>query len=313
MLRICIAILLMLSLAAATMRPRSPRGGLAIATWNMEWLVSSSTAHAARLACRNGHRAALPCDVARDHSRDSADLDRIAWYASSLDADVIAFQEVQDAAIAARIFEGFRICIAGGRGVQHVGFAVRAGIAHRCGQPLDAISLGGTQRVGMRLMLFPDSPRAVELLTVHLKSGCADAPLDSGSTACTLLGAQARQLAAWLDAQAQSRFIVLGDFNRGDADVDADAFWRTLADGDPANAPFVFANAGVPFRNCNIGAGFTRAIDHILVSRALAPDMVPASFRKAGYRESDALRYRLPDHCPVRFLLNVGQSPDSFR
>jgi len=313
MLRICIAILLMLSLAAATMRPRSPRAGLAIATWNMEWLVSPATAHAARMACRAGHRAALPCDVARDHSRDSADLDRIARYARRLDADVIAFQEVEDVAVAARIFEGFRICIAGGRGLQHVGFAVRAGIAHRCGPPLDSLSLGGTQRPGMTLLLFPDSPRAVEMLAVHLKSGCSDGWLASGRPACTLLGAQARQLSAWVEAHAQSRFILLGDFNRGDAEVDADEFWRTLADGEPASAPFVFASAGVPFRNCHIGAGFRRAIDHILVSRALLPDVVPASFRKVGYPESDALSYRLPDHCPVRFLLNAEQSPATYR
>lgn len=247
-------------------------------------------------ACRSGHRAALPCDVARDHSRDSADLDRIARYARSLDADVIAFQEVEDAAVAASIFEGYQICIAGGRGLQHVGFAVRAGIAHRCGQPLDAISLGGAQRAGMRLLLFPDSPRAVELLTVHLKSGCADASLDSGAAACSLLGAQARQLSAWIGAHARSRFILLGDFNRGDSDVAADkrvgACWRR-----PRECALRVRERrrGVP--QLHIGTSFTRAIDHILVSRALAPDVVPASFLKVGYRESDALRYRLPDHC----------------
>jgi len=313
MWRGCIAILLLLSLAAATIRPRPPRTTLSIATWNMEWLVSPATAHAARLACRGGRRATLPCDVARDLARDSADLARLAWYARSLDADVIAFQEVEDAGIAARVFDGYQICIAAGRGLQHVGFAVRAGIAHRCGPQVDAVSLGGAQRAGMRLVLFPDSPQAVEVLAVHLKSGCADDSLDSGSAACTLLAAQARQLAAWIAARARSRFILLGDFNRGDAHVDSDAFWRTLADGEPARAPFDFANAGVPFRNCHVGAGFTRAIDHILVSRVLMPGVVPASFRKAGYRESDVIRYRLPDHCPVSFLLDAGRSPDSFR
>lgn len=313
MWRILIAILLLLSLAAATIRPRSPRGGLIVATWNMEWLVSPATAHAARLACRSGRRAALPCNVARDHSRDSADLARLAWYARNLDADVIAFQEVEDAGIAARVFSGYRICIAGGRGMQHVGFAVRPGIAHRCGPPMDAVSLGGAQRAGMTLVLFPDSTRAVELLAVHLKSGCADDAFDSGSTSCTLLAAQARQLSTWIAARARSRFILLGDFNRGDAEVATDEFWSTLAGGDLARAAFRFASSGVPFRNCHIGAGFTRAIDHILVSRALLPDVVPASFRKAGYRESDAIRYRLPDHCPVSLLLDVAQFPGAFR
>lgn len=303
--------LLVLSLAAATMRPRPPGTTLAIATWNMEWLVSPATAHAARLACRRGSRALLPCDVARGQSRDSADLARLAWYARHLDADVIAFQEVENQAIAARVFTGYRICITGGRGVQHVGFAVRAGIAHRCGPPVEALSLGGGQRAGMRLELFPSSPQAVELLALHLKSGCADDALDSGSTACTLLAAQARQLGGWIAARARSRFILLGDFNRGDADVAADEFWRSLAGGEPAHAPFLFAGAGVPFRNCHIGAGFTRAIDHILVSRALESQMIPASFRKVGFDAADAVHYRLPDHCPVRFLLDAGHSPDS--
>jgi hypothetical protein len=303
MWRIVAAILLVMLLAAATMRPRVPRAGLAIATWNMEWLVSPATAHAARLACRGGHRATLPCDVARELSRDSADLSRLGWYAQQLDADIVAFQEVEDAATAARIFPAYDICIAPGHGLQHVGFAVRRTIAHRCGPVMDEISLGGAQRAGMTLQLYPGTPRAIELLAVHLKSGCADDPLDSGSASCVRLGAQARELSRWIASRGRSRYILLGDFNRGDADVDHDEFWRVLSGGDPSGAPFAFAGAGTPFRNCHIGAGFTRAIDHILVSRALLPQQIQGSFRKAGYRDSDALRYRLPDHCPVSFLL----------
>jgi endonuclease/exonuclease/phosphatase family metal-dependent hydrolase len=299
---------LLLSLATATQRPAARRPAVAIASWNMEWLVSPGTAQGARLACRRGQRAALPCDVARDLSRDSADLSRLAWYARRLDADVIAFQEVEDEGIAARIFDKHRICIAPGRGLQRVGFAIRRGIAHRCGPPLEAISLDGTQRNAMTLVLFPGTSRAVELLAVHLKSGCADSALDSGSSACRLLAAQADHLASWIAARANSRFILLGDFNRGDTNVDADEFWRILSGTDPAAAPFAFASAGTAFRNCHIGAGFTRAIDHILVSRSLLPDTVQGSFARIGYREADAVRYRLPDHCPVRFLLRARKN-----
>jgi endonuclease/exonuclease/phosphatase family metal-dependent hydrolase len=306
-------LLLLLSLAAATMRPAAGQPAIAIATWNMEWLVSSGTAHGARLACRRGQRATLPCDVARELSRDSADLARLAWYARSLDADVIAFQEVEDAGIAARIFDNYRICIAPGRGVQHVGFAIRPGLAHRCGPPLQTLSLNGAQRSGMTLVLYPGTSSAVELLAVHLKSGCADNPLDSGSSACGLLAAQAEQLAAWISARANSRFMLLGDFNRGDTNVDADGFWRVLSDGEPSAAPFTLAGAGTAFRNCHIGAGFTRAIDHILVSRSLLPDMVQGSFSRISYRDADALRYRLPDHCPVRVLLNAKKNAGAIR
>ena len=79
---------------------------LRIATWNMEWLVDGGTARAARIACRDGRPAPLPCDVVRELARDSADLARLANYARHLDADVIAFQEVQNEAIAARVAGG---------------------------------------------------------------------------------------------------------------------------------------------------------------------------------------------------------------
>jgi endonuclease/exonuclease/phosphatase family metal-dependent hydrolase len=304
--------LLLLSLAAATMRPDGDRQGLAIATWNMVWLVSPAPPHAARLACRAGRRSSLPCDVARRLSRDSADISRLAWYARRLDADIIAFQEVEDAQTAARIFSGYRICIAGGHGLQHVGFAVRPGLAHRCGPSMEGVSLGGAQRPGMSMQLFPGSAQAIELLNVHLKSGCADDPLDSGSSACMLLARQARQLASWIDSRDGTRFVLLGDFNRGDADVAADEFWAILSGADRAAPPFLFAGAGVPFRNCHIGGGFTRAIDHILVSRALRHAVLPGGFRKPGYAETDVVRYRLADHCPVSFLLDPRQAGSSF-
>src|SRR5690606_33667367 len=93
-------------------------GTLRIATWNMEWLVAPATARAARIACRDGRRAPLPCDVARTQARDSADLRALASQVRRLDADIIAFQEVENTAVARRVFRGYDICIAGGSGAQ---------------------------------------------------------------------------------------------------------------------------------------------------------------------------------------------------
>jgi hypothetical protein len=74
---------------------------------------------------------------------------------------------------------------------------------------------------------------------------------------------------------------------------------------DQPEAPFLLTGSGTPFRNCHVGAPFTRAIDHILVSRALQEIVVPGSFRKLPYASLDAIRYRLADHCPVRISLNL--------
>jgi len=302
------AALLLLSLGTATMpaspTPASPRSPLRIATWNLEWLVTPETAHAARLACRSGKRSTLPCDVTR-RARDSADLARLAAYASLADADVFAFQEVESAAIAGRVFDGYDICIAPGRGLQHVGFAVRRGLPHRCGAAVDSLSLGGRQRVGLTLWLAPGTSAAMEILAVHLKSGCADADLESGAASCALLRQQAQALAKWIASHSsRDRFLVLGDFNRSDADTAHDLFWRLLA-GEAMHPPsFLRAGEAVAFRNCDRGAPYSRAIDHILVGGQLREALQEGSYTRVRYRSLDAMRYRLSDHCPVRISLN---------
>jgi len=96
----------------------------------------------------------------------------------------------------------------------------------------------------------------------------------------------------------------LGDFNRSDREVAHDAFWRTLEGDDPSQATYVSIGAEVPFRNCYIGAPFTRAIDHVLVARTLKYAVITGSYRRFGYRNLEAMRYRLSDHCPVRVSLN---------
>jgi endonuclease/exonuclease/phosphatase family metal-dependent hydrolase len=275
---------------------------LHIATWNLEWLVSPATAHASRLACDRGKRAKLPCDVARG-SRDSADFARLAAYARRLDADIVAFQEVEDAAVAARIFRGYRICMAGGQGVQHTGFAVRKQLPHHCGEPLTTLAAGGRHRHGAVLTALPGTPAAFTLLVVHLKSGCSTAPLDSSSS-CETLAAQGQALAGWIGAEQQrgARFMVLGDFNRAGPDDD-DPFWSSLQ--RDSRTSLRNAARGEPFHNCFVGQPFWQFIDHILLSPALAPRLVPRSFRKMGYESLDALRYRLSDHCPVSIRVST--------
>jgi exonuclease III len=302
MILLCGSILLLLG---PTTLQRAAAQPLRIATWNLEWLLTPETAHAGRLACRAGRRSALPCDVALEQSRDSADLARLARHARRVAADVFAFQEVESAVIAQRIFKGYDICIAPGKGLQHVGFAIRRTLPHRCGPTENSLALGGSQRPGLTLTLAPDSRASILLLAVHLKSGCADDALTTRSNACSILARQAQALHQWLAAQAlrQSRFILLGDFNRSDRDPINDAFWQTLAGGDPSRAPYVVADALVPFRNCQWGAPFTRAIDHVLVSRTLANSLIAGSFHRFGYDALEAIRYRLSDHCPVRVSL----------
>jgi endonuclease/exonuclease/phosphatase family metal-dependent hydrolase len=275
---------------------------LRIATWNLEWLVDADTGRRARIACRDGARSDLPCDVVRDLARNSADLDRLAAYARKLDADVVAFQEVENEHIARRVFRGYQICLRPGHGMQQVGFALRPGLVHRCGEHFTALAVNGQGREGQTLMLWIPGLGAIELLAVHLKSGCAHDPLGSASTACQLLAEQARVLGKWIDRQAdrQVRFIVLGDFNRGGPPEATDPFWAQLNPG-----AFVASSSMVSFANCSWGAPYRDFIDHILVGQALAAALPLQAFQQLRYHPADAARYLLSDHCPIGVSLNA--------
>lgn len=274
-----------------------------IASWNLEWLVSPQTSHAGRLACRSGRRSSLPCDVAEDLARDSADLARLAAYARRLDADVVAFQEVENEAIARRIFSGYAICMADGSGAQHVGFAVRPQLNHRCGPVVEDLSVEGRSRKAMSMQLQPARGPALELLVVHLKSGCSRDPLDSPSAACRLLAQQAERLGAWIAARSAQRapFIVLGDFNRVPPATDEDPFWQQVQTG-----PTELLATRLPFSNCFAGQPYTAFIDHMLWSIDLRDRILEGSPRHTRYCEGDPVRYHLSDHCPVSISLNFG-------
>jgi endonuclease/exonuclease/phosphatase family metal-dependent hydrolase len=309
--KILLSIALALSLAAATIWPSGSGRDevLTIATWNLEWLVSPESAHAGRLACRSGQRSSLPCDVAEEIARDSADFARLAAYARKLDADIVAFQEVENEAIARKVFRGYRICMTDDGGVQHVGFAVRPDVPHRCGPVVDSLSVDGRSRQAMSLQLAPRRGKPIELLVVHLKSGCSRDPLDSDSAACRLLRQQAVRLGQWIATRTAEHadFIVLGDFNRVPPDSPDDEFWTAVQ-----TAPSELLAERLPFRNCFAGQPFSAFIDHLLLSTAVAGRLLPGSPRHWGYEAVDAVQYHLSDHCPVSIsLLLGGNTPPS--
>jgi len=290
----------------ATGVPRTLR----VATWNLEWLVSPGTAQAARNACLAGAHAALPCDVALDAARSSADFAMLARYARQLDADVVALQEVEDAATIARVFPGHDICVTGRHATQNVGFAIRRGLPHRCEPDLLTLSQDDRARRGAVLVVDPGGPGELHLLAVHLKSGCAREPLDAGLPACRLLARQLPRVADWIAGQAAAghRMAVLGDFNRSYTPGAGDPAWEALDAGSGAGTRLVDAAAGTRFQGCYPGQTHTRYIDHVLVGAGRGLGLVPGSFFRVPYAPADVRRYRLSDHCPVGVLLQISTS-----
>jgi hypothetical protein len=195
---------------------------LKLATWNLEWFLTPATFNALKGRCtldEPAHRRdprSIPCDVAARLERSATDIGGLAHYARTLDADVVALEEVDRPNAARQVFPHHEFCFTGARAVQNTGFAIRRGVPFRCGADLIELSLGDTVRRGATVVLYPGTKGELHLLAVHLKSGCASQPLGSRARACERLARQAPALRDWVRGQAQAghHYAVLGDFNR---------------------------------------------------------------------------------------------------
>ena len=168
---------------------------LKIATWNLNWLTARPTGDPI-----------LPPDV---QLRAPGDFDLIRRYALFLDADVVAIEEVDGPAVAARIFppDRYAIHMTTDHVVQRVGFAIRRGIPFTANPDLAALDPDPAApfplRSGADITLhLAGGP--LRLLAMHLKTGCWEKSLRSHLRACETLNAQLPG-AAGLDRGARAR------------------------------------------------------------------------------------------------------------
>jgi len=263
---------------------------LRVATWNLEWLTARSQGDPT-----------LPDDV---RPKRPEDIDALRRYAVLLDADVVAFQEVDGPEIAARVFppERYNILMTKDDVVQRVGFAVRCGIPAVHNPDLVSLDVFPAAQHHLRsgTDITLDLPGArLRLLAVHLKSGCNhDRLANNSGRVCETLRRQIAPLQGWIAQRRQEGvpFVLLGDFNRRMDNRDE------LLAALVATAPLVRATEGRG-SPCWGGNSF---IDHILAGGPARGWMEPDTLRVMVYRESsDAAKVRLSDHCPVsvRFRL----------
>lgn len=277
-----VRILLILSLLLLTLPAHAAE--LKIATWNLEWLTTRA----------DGDRA-LPQDA---HPKRPDDIATLARYAAQLDADVIAIQEVDGRAVAARVFppDRYSIHMTHDHVLQRVGLVVRRGLHYDVNPDLTALAREPDGRRSLRsgadiTLHLASGP--LRLLAVHLKADCErDRLTRSRRPACAVLRAQLPPLQAWIAARRQEGvpFVVLGDFNRW-----MDGNDQVIADLREA-APLARATEGQA-SPCWGGEHF---IDHILAGGPAAQWMEPATLRVLVFRETgEAWKERLSDHCPV--------------
>jgi endonuclease/exonuclease/phosphatase family metal-dependent hydrolase len=261
---------------------------LKLATWNLEWLTD-----------RPAGDPELPADV---HPKRPEDIERLRHYAAELNADIIALQEVDGPAIAARIFpsDQYSILMSHDRVVQRVGVAVRRGISYSVNPDLTGLDVdpGRRLRSGVDITLHPQG-LLLRILAVHLKTGCLDRRLNGRAPlACAELREQMPPLVDWISARRAEgvAFAILGDFNRH---MDRrDQLWSALRHA----APLTRATEG----NSSPCWGGEAFIDHIILGGAARNWAEPESLRVLVYREiGDDWKERLSDHCPVAVNLHL--------
>jgi endonuclease/exonuclease/phosphatase family metal-dependent hydrolase len=316
-----IAMLWLLALPACATGGAEP---LRIATWNAEWLLEPAEFDALMANClpegrraRGGDRA-LYCNLGTERRWSGQDLGRLAAFAATVDADVVALQEVDGAPPAARLFPSHEFCFTARRHVQNVGFAVRRGLPNRCNADYRELGLEDDDvRWGADLTLFPGTPRELRLLSVHLKSGCAWDPLTARRQPCEVLARQVPVLEAWIDARAREGvpFVVLGDFNRqlgrelGPARDGAGrpmAIWPEIDDGDPPGADLTNAGDGRRPAACRPGEKPRPPIDHLLLGEKAAAALREGSYRMWAYPD-EPRGARWPDHCIRSIDIDTGR------
>ncbi len=164
--------------------------------------------------------------------RDAATLQELKSYAASLDADVVAVQEVSSKQALAQVFDESQWQIVmserpdndpydcRGNGLkstpQKVGFAVKRALAINSVNNLDTLALGNPGlRYGVALTL--DTPMGeTQILNLHMKSGCfIDDYRKDEKRACQVLERQAPVLFEYIENahKAGTQLLVVGDMN----------------------------------------------------------------------------------------------------
>ncbi len=265
---------------------------LKIATWNLSWLTSKPAGHPD-----------LPRGVS---GKTPEDLETLRNYALQLNADVIAFQEVDGPLMAARVFpqEHYAVILTDEPDIQRPGFAIRRGIRFRRNPDLIALDLNPMARYSLRrgadITLELPGGRELRLLSIHLKAGCRSERLSRAhSPACTELGRQIPALQDWVRAREREGvpYAILGDFNR--RINTRDDLWRALT---AASGTLVRATEG----RSNPCWGGNAFIDHLMFGGPAASWLRRDSLRVLTYREqAPEYRERLSDHCPVSARISV--------
>ena len=270
--------------------------GLRVAAWNLEHLDDANGAGCV--------------------GREDGDYHALGERIDSLGAEIVAFQEVENAAAAERVFDPERwnvevsarpstgygpACRGRPRerlGHLATGIAVREGIEYRRNDDLSGLAGGNRSLRWGTDVTVARAGQELRVLSVHLKSGCWGADQDddpSREEICATLREQMETLSGWIAErrEAGEAFVIAGDFNRRLA-VPGDWAWELLRE----HAPTLSLSTEGRISRCD--GRFLEYIDHLAFNTGTGLSMALGSFEEGQRRGPH------PDHCAVSARFNVA-------
>ncbi|MCG8373619.1 MAG: endonuclease/exonuclease/phosphatase family protein [Balneolales bacterium] len=258
-------------------------------------------------------------------ARNEADYAKLRAFAKTMDADVVALQEVESAKAVARVFpesewtivisdradsESYE-CRGSGRPStqQKVAFAIRKGVEFEELGDFDELALG---REGLRhgqVIKLMGTPEPIEVMNVHLKSGCfVNDYSSSDREACEVFEQQVPILDNWVETKIkeETAFVILGDFNHR-ISIPDNRFWEVLEEMDGAKIHLTSSMQNI--RGCH--PRYPDPIDHILVGPLSRNYYISGSEQVYYFGMSPETMMEedmLSDHCPIAVDLHIGPS-----
>jgi endonuclease/exonuclease/phosphatase family metal-dependent hydrolase len=248
--------------------------------------------------------------------RSQAELISIRAYVAELDADIVALQEIASESAARLLFPASDwnivmskrsdsksyVCRGNGRQStqQKVAFAVKKSVSFISTSQADEF---GLEMPGLRLGLIINvdtQSGPVELLNLHLKSGCfVDDYQSSDNQACRVFAEQATILDAWLEQRElnNAQYVILGDLNHRISAPYNRLTQNLRVNQDGADSSIIIATEDL------IGCHprYPAPIDHIIVggkNNQLSP-----SNAKFHLFDNMLEPFMLSDHCAVSIEL----------
>ena len=249
-------------------------------------------------------------------ARSDQDYEKLRNFAATMNADVVALQEVESVKAVARVFpeseweivlsdrpsSGSYDCRGSGRPStqQRVAFAIKKGIPFEKVESFKELALNNPGlRYGLVIRLTGTS-EPIDVMNVHMKSGCfVNDYSASDRDACETFEQQVPVLDAWVEQKVNEEraFVILGDFNHR-ITTPENRFWEDLEDMDGTEIEITSSMEGI--RGCH--PRYPAPIDHILLGPKSSNLLIEGSqdvFYFGMTPETMTEDDMLSDHCPI--------------